>query len=211
MTAFALSYAQAHVGEMDFRPLLIEIMRAAKLKQDGLAAELGVSQSTVSRWMRASDPQEPYYNQYQAVMALAERYDLVSPQVGAMRVPLISWVSAGELTTPEQVSSFDEAPRVFGPDLDPSGRWIALRVEGDSMDRISPPESIIFVNLRDRRLVPNACYVIVADGGGATYKRYRSDPARWEPVSTQPHETLFSPTGLGPTVIGRVRKTLLEL
>lgn len=127
----------------------------------------------------------------------------------AKSVPLISWVSAGKLLAPEAVDDINNARQITIGDL-PAGDWIALEVVGSSMDRISPPGSIIVVNRRDRRLVPNACYVIQLDGGEATYKRYRPDPERFEPVSTDPsHDTLFP---AGPVaVIGRVRRSMIDM
>ena len=95
-------------------------------------------------------------------------------------------------------------------DLDPRGEWIALRVEGDSMDRISPPGSLILVDLTDKALVPNACYIITDGDSQATYKRFRSNPPRFEPVSTNPsHQPIF-PDG-EPAVIGRVRRSLIDM
>mgnify|MGYP000851157810 CR=1 FL=1 len=129
-------------------------------------------------------------------------------------VKLISWGSAGALVQPETSISPEDleyAPTVFTTDLDASGDWIALRVDGDSMNRISPHDSIIFVNRRDRKLVPNACYIIADGEGGATYKRYRP-PNTWEPVSTNPaHRPMELPDGQHPEIIGRVRKTVLAM
>lgn len=124
------------------------------------------------------------------------------------QIPVVTWVSAGKLTREE--SQQDVIGYATGGDLDPRGQWIALRVEGDSMDRISPPGSLIFVNLGDRRLVPNACYIIVNSDGEASYKRFRANPPRFEPVSTNPtHEAIF-PDG-DPAVIGRVRRSIIEM
>lgn len=125
--------------------------------------------------------------------------------------PLISWVSAGALLKPDVPVDFEGAPILLEPGLDPNGDWIALRVDGDSMDRISPHDSVIFVNRRERRLVPNACYVIGDGDGGATYKRYRP-PNTWEPVSTNPaHKPFVLKRGSEPDIIGRVRKTVLSM
>lgn len=126
----------------------------------------------------------------------------------AVRVPVVSWVSAGAPDTPTTVDEIQNARRIEDAELDPKGDWIALEVIGDSMDRISPPGSIIFVDRNDRRLVMNACYVIALEGGEATYKRYRPNPERFEPVSVNPaHEPIF-PDG-AVAIIGRVRKTIL--
>lgn len=127
----------------------------------------------------------------------------------AMRiVPILSWVSAGAMARDD--AQQDVIGEAEGGGLDPRGQWIALRVEGDSMDRISPPGSLIFVNLSDRRLVTNACYIITNGEGDATYKRFRANPPRFEPVSTNPaHEPIF-PDG-EPVVLGRVRRSVLDM
>lgn len=125
-----------------------------------------------------------------------------------VRAPLISWVSAGVMAFPDV--SEEMIGWVEETGLDPDGDWIALRVVGDSMDRISPPESIIFVDRRDKVLVPNACYVISNGDGEATYKRFRPNPMRFEPVSTNPnHETIY-PTR-EPLIVGRVKKSIIDM
>lgn len=137
--------------------------------------------------------------------------DDIPAETAFVHAPLISWVSAGALLQPDTVTHFDDEPMVYAPDLDPSGDWVALRVDGDSMNRISPHDSIIFVNRNDKRLVPNACYVIGDGNGGATYKRFRP-PNRWEPVSTnEEHKPFVLPVGVEPDIIGRVRKTILSM
>lgn len=123
-------------------------------------------------------------------------------------VPLVSWVSAGKMSFPDV--SEDMIGLLHVSDLEPAGDWIALRVVGDSMDRISPPDSIIFVDRADKVLVPNACYVISNGDGEATYKRFRSNPMRFEPVSTNTsHEPIY-PTR-EPLIVGRVKKSTIEM
>lgn len=125
-----------------------------------------------------------------------------------IRVPLISWVSAGVMAFPDVSEEIQGWVEEAG--LDTDGDWIALRVVGDSMDRISPPESIIFVDRADKVLVPNACYVISNGDGEATYKRFRSNPMRFEPVSTNPaHEPIY-PTR-EPLIVGRVKKSTIAM
>lgn len=125
-----------------------------------------------------------------------------------LKVPLISWVSAGTMAFPDVSEETIGAVEETG--LDPDGDWIALRVVGDSMDRISPPESIIFIDRNDKVLVPNACYVISNGDGEATYKRFRPNPMRFEPVSTNPsHETIYPQRE--PLIVGRVKKSIIEM
>lgn len=127
---------------------------------------------------------------------------------GMMTVPLLTWISAGALSR-EDIR--DEALGSVNVTSLPEGDWIALRVQGDSMDRISPPESIIFVNRNDKQLVANACYVIADEDGAATYKRYRpGPPPRFEPVSTnQEHEPIFPDHT--PMIVGRVRRSSIDM
>lgn len=125
-----------------------------------------------------------------------------------IKVPLLSWVSAGTMAFPDV--SEETIGTVEETGLSPDGDWIALRVVGDSMDRISPPDSIIFVDRKDKVLVPNACYVISNGDGEATYKRFRPNPMRFEPVSTNPnHETIYPQRE--PLIVGRVKKSVIDM
>lgn len=124
-------------------------------------------------------------------------------------VPLISWVSAGELSHQDAVEDFSFYPTVSASDL-PDGDWIALRVDGPSMNKISPPDSIILVNRADKRLITNGCYVIADETGQATYKRYRpNDDPPFQPAS---YKNIPAPTLEGAiTIIGRVRRSIIDM
>ena len=130
------------------------------------------------------------------------------PTQPKLRVPLISWVSAGAMAFPDLAE--ETLGWVEESGLDPNGDWIALRVVGDSMDRISPPESVIFVDRKDQVLVPNGCYVISNGDGEATYKRFRSNPMRFEPVSTNSEHEPIYPTR-EPLIVGRVKKSTIAM
>ncbi|MDC7743425.1 MULTISPECIES: S24 family peptidase [Rhizobium] len=129
--------------------------------------------------------------------------------VSVADVPKISWVSAGQLSEQAPITDFSEFPTVAALDL-PDGEWIALEVEGNSMNKISPPGSIIFVNLRDKRLAPNALYVVADETGAATYKRYRpNDNPPFQPAS---YEDVPPPEFQGAvTIVGRVRRSIIEM
>ncbi|MHC5307539.1 S24 family peptidase [Bartonella sp. LJL80] len=124
-------------------------------------------------------------------------------------VPLISWISAGEMTEQDSVTNLSDYPVIETVNL-PEGEWIALRVDGPSMNKISPPDSIIFVNTRDRRLVANGCYVIADETGKATYKRHRpTETPPWQPAS---YENIDPPKLEGAIkVIGRVRRSVIDM
>jgi len=124
-------------------------------------------------------------------------------------IPRVSWVSAGQLGEQAQVTDFADYPTEPAIDL-PEGEWICLEVEGASMNKISPPESLIFVNLKDKRLVPNGCYVVCDETGAATYKRYR--PNEDPPFQPASYEDIAPPEFEGAiTVVGRVRRSIINM
>lgn len=195
---------------------LKRLRKAAKLSQVDLARESGVSQQLISRLESGVDQTSKKLPELARALGVPpheiDENFASEDAASVVKAPLISWVSAGALKTPEvTVLDLSEAKWVSTVGMEPfDGEWIALRVDGDSMDRISPPDSIIFVNLKDRRLVPNACYVIADDEGGSSYKRYR--PGKWEAVSMSKRHKDYNVKGdRGPRIIGRVKRTVLDL
>jgi len=124
-------------------------------------------------------------------------------------VPLLTWVSAGRLANSDPIEHWDDVKMIATVGL-AKGDWIALRVEGDSMNKISPPDSVIFVNRQDKRLLPNACYVIADETGSATYKRYRpNDNPPFQPAS---YHDVKPPALQGAIkVIGRVGRSIIDM
>ncbi|MDP3327715.1 LexA family transcriptional regulator [Parvibaculum sp.] len=194
----------------------IRLWLQAELKKRGhgakvaLAAHLKVRPDAITRMLNASGRKESRDIRAHELLAMQEFFgenvlDLAAPP--APVVPLISWVSAGQMM--QEHFAADTREMLRAPEI-PKGDWIALQVQGDSMDRISPPDSIIFVNRKDRKLVPNACYVIADEDGNATYKRYRPGPTRFEPVSTNPtHEPIFPDNE--PKIVGRVGLSMIRM
>jgi SOS-response transcriptional repressor LexA len=126
-------------------------------------------------------------------------------------VPLISWVSAGRLTEAHSQIPVEDVPLLAYADLG-RGDFFALKVSGDSMDRVSPDGSTIIVNRADRTLVSGKPYVFFAPGEGATYKLWHADPEYLMPFSTNPaNEPVFIRRKRDFSVIGRVRRTVLDL
>lgn len=188
-----------------------EIREQAGLTLEALAEDVGISVSQLHRFEKGT--REPRVSE---LLRIAARFKIPwqefieAGSTGWQSVPLISMVSAGKLFQNPSVQALDEPVKHIHTDGLPKGDWIALTVEGTSMDRISPPESIIFVNRREKRLVPNACYVIEDAEEGATYKRYRPDPMRFEPVTfTEGHKTIFPDNE--PKILGRVRRSRLDM
>lgn len=183
------------------------VRKRAGLKIEELAEKTGLSTTYISR-MERGERNVSLKNLQKMAEALGVAPSELIDQKSVTDVPILSWVSAGAMARDDVQQ--DVIGEIRMHDLDPRGEWIALRVEGDSMDRISPPGSLILVDLTDKALVPNACYIITDSDNQATYKRFRSNPSRFEPVSTNTsHEPIF-PDG-EPAVIGRVRRSLIDM
>jgi SOS-response transcriptional repressor LexA len=124
-------------------------------------------------------------------------------------VPIISMVSAGKLVDVREPIPEDEGRTILVDDLG-SGDFFGLKVEGDSMDRVSPEGSIIIVNRRDRTLVAGKPYVFAVKGK-ATYKRWHPQPLYLAPFSWNPANDPIFVEKKNLEVVGRVRRTMLDL
>lgn len=142
---------------------------------------------------------------------VAELLQVESDSPPFERVPLLSWVEAGKLADQEGISNVDVEKYIPAFDL-PKGRWVALRVRGDSMDKVAPDGALIFVNRADDVLKEDQFYVFTTGSGAATFKRYRGSKGsvRLQPYSNNSdHETIPAPDDL--RVIGRVRRVVTDL
>jgi SOS-response transcriptional repressor LexA len=129
--------------------------------------------------------------------------------VPASRAPALI-AAAGALADVPSLPETGDVPTLTFADLG-RGSFFALRVAGDSMDRISPDQSIIIVNQADRTLVPGRFYVF-SQRGQATYKRWHANPDYLAPYSTNPmNEPILVAHKREFAVVGRVRRTVLDL
>lgn len=125
-------------------------------------------------------------------------------------IPLLSWVSAGELVDASSQIPVEDVPLLAFADLG-RGDFFALRVAGDSMDRLSPDGSVIVVDRSDRTLVGDKPYVF-AMRGEATYKLWQPEPPHLAPFSTNPaHRPIFLKRKNEFEVVGRVKRSVLDL
>lgn len=113
-------------------------------------------------------------------------------------LPIIGEVAAGNWR--EAVQHPDGVlPSPFGGE-----NAFVLSIKGDSMDRITPANSLVIVDPDQPELHDGVLYVIMNSEGETTYKQYRANPARLEPVSTNEDH---KPIQLGRSpfeVVGRV-------
>jgi transcriptional regulator with XRE-family HTH domain len=127
-------------------------------------------------------------------------------------VRLVDKVPAGKLAAPMSQLDLEDLPLLILNGLE-RGEYIALTVDGDSMDRISPDGSVIVVNKSDRTLVSGKPYVF-CHRGRVTFKLWRPDPPRLQPHSTNPiHEPIYvkDKADAEKFVVGRVKRTIFDL
>lgn len=127
------------------------------------------------------------------------------------KVPLLDTVAAGRLKNPSSQIPVEDVPLLAFADLG-RGEFFALKVDGDSMDRLSPEGSVIVVNRADRQLVGGKCYVF-SHRGETTFKMWQGgDNPHLAPYSTNPtNKPIFFKKKSDLEVIGRVKRTVLDL
>ena len=79
-----------------------------------------------------------------------------------------------------------------------------IEVSGDSMDQLIDDGGLILIDPGQKELSPGGVYLITNSGGEATVKRYRRDPARFEPCSNNPQHQSFLISDDDFSVLGKV-------
>jgi SOS-response transcriptional repressor LexA len=192
------------------RQRLIDARKARKLTQEAIAERMGVSVAQVSRWENGHDgiPSQrldALVSAYEAPLdallggggAEGDTVTITGSQV--RWVPLVGKAPAGNWREAIEVPLGEVAVRA-----DKAGKnAFAVEIDGDSMDLILPEGGWAVVDPDQRHFFDGRVY-LVRNGDDATLKRYRSNPARLEPVSSNDsHEPIYL-TGEPIKIIGRV-------
>jgi SOS-response transcriptional repressor LexA len=86
-----------------------------------------------------------------------------------------------------------------------AGRGVfGIAVNGDSMDLLIEDGGLILVDAGQKELSPGGVYLIANSSGEATVKRYRRDPARFEPCSSNPAHRPFLISDDDFSVLGKI-------
>lgn len=115
-------------------------------------------------------------------------------------VPVIGIAAAGAWREAIEVPMF-LVPRIVKPGCNQA---FAVQVDGDSMDQILPERSYAVIDPDQKELLNNRVYLIQNGGGETTIKRFRTEPARFEPVSTNPAHNIIHIGEHEISVLGRV-------
>lgn len=194
---------------------IAEARKARGWSQSRLGQEVGKSQSAIAAYeldLRTPSRRDVHRiaEKLQVSAAQLEGVSYRDADDNVKAVPMLSWVSAGALNDVGSLEAVDAEEWITVGGL-PPGEYFATEVRGDSMDRLSPENSIILVNIADRRLISGKAYVF-AVRGETTYKIYQREPVvRLEPFSTSPANKTIFPTDKDWAVIGRVVRSYIDL
>lgn len=170
------------------------VMAEQKVTQSDLSKVTGLNQSAISNILNGSR------------RVKVEEAETIYSFLGIGRSPAVQLVPIIGLTS---AGNWREAILVPGgvmpvPNNVAGARAFAVEVKGDSMDKIIPDGGYAIVDPDQTQLYNDRVYLIQNGDHEAQVKLYRSNPARFEPASTNElHETCY--VGQEPVkVIGRV-------
>jgi repressor LexA len=190
----------SHDARVD-RAEIRERMKARRLKQVDLANALGIDPDKVSKSLSDRGTREFTPDEMLIIrQMLREEGDLPSP-ADYHTIPIIGQVQAG--TWNEAV----QRPIGGMPSPEPfmSRRVFGLQVAGDSMDEYVEDGATVLVDPEDKALFPGRFYVVINEGGETTYKRYRENPSRLVPCSSnKAHKDILLGGDQTFTIVGRV-------
>lgn len=192
---------------------VMEAMKRAGLSQSALARRLteelrrAIDRAAVNKMRKGT--RDVSADEMLAIETITG-HPVPSPNA-SVKVPVVDWVTAGKLAAPGSQIPVEDVPLLAFADLG-HGDFFALKVIGNSMDRVSPDGSIIVVNRADRTPV-NGAYFVFSVRGETTYKRWHAgDPWYLEPYSWDASERpVFVKKKRDLEIVGRVRRTLLDL
>lgn len=122
-------------------------------------------------------------------------------------IPVVGDIAAGNWR--EAIQNHEDM--ILPPVEGISDNAFALRTRGDSMNRIIPDGGYVVIDPAEVELREGKVYAVMNSDGETTIKRFRADPARLEPCSTNPHH---QPISLGReqfTVVGMAKGAFVPL
>lgn len=171
---------------------ILELLKEAGVSQARIATTLGIPASAVSNLYKGTRR-----------MKLIEAnvlMELIPAQPSLCEIPVIGLAGAGKwVEAIEQSIQIIPIPGGFNT----KGRF-AVEVAGDSMNLVLSEGSFAIIDPDDTRLFSGKIYLLLNAEGEATIKRYKSDPARFEPASDNPEYVPFELGSSDFSVIGRV-------
>lgn len=186
----------------DDRDLIRDTLAASGLSREDLADALKTSVPSVGRLLRG-ERQLKAAERDAAFAFLSIAGEDISNKV--RELPIIGMIAAGNWT--------EAVTQPLGQIWTAAGgkNSFALQVDGDSMDQIAAPGALIVVDPDDRDLIDGKAYAVMNDAGEATFKRFKINPARLEPASSnRTHQTIVIGRD-GFRIVGRAVRVIADL
>lgn len=183
---------------------------AMEMSQAELAERLGTTKATISKIENSAiqpslDWAERLAKALNTTLGILAGIGEAATLQGVSLVPVIGMIAAGNwreaIQAPEDhIAVASAKPHMF-----------ALRIFGDSIDKVAPDGSYVTIDPTMPGLADGGLYAVQNGEGEATIKRFRRSPDRLEPESSNPeHRTIL--LGAEPiTVIGRATSVIRPL
>lgn len=192
---------------------IAQIRKAAGMSQTALAEAIGTTLNNLGKLERGDRRLNQDWINKIAVALGVEPGAVIGQQADvlaegaepAVAIPILGEVPAGPWR--EEVRSPRGWEHVARSEV--TRNSYALKVSGDSMDRIVKDRATIIVDPDDRDLFHQRLFV-VRGPDGVTFKQYLDGPARLVPCSTNPEHQTISAHDKAFDVIGRVKKVILD-
>lgn len=178
------------------KALVRETMKKQKVSQVALAEVLGIPQSGMSdllggrRQVKVQEADTIY-----RFLGLS-----FTDGAGVVSVPVIGQAAAGHWR--EAIE--DPIARLVMPKGIAGAKAFGIQIAGDSMDVLIEDGGWVVVDPDDRELVNEKVYLLRNEDFEVTVKQYRTNPPRFEPVSSNPDHKAFLISEHDVLVVGRV-------
>ena len=183
---------------------------AAGLSQAELGDRLGMTKATVSKIENS------------AIAPSLERAEQIAAALNVSNAELVGWASGSRLNAVELVpvigmiaaGNWREAiqtPEEHIPVAGAKPHMFALRVFGDSIDKIAPDGSYVTIDPTLPALEDGGMYAVQNGDGEATIKRFRRNPDRLEPESSNAEHRSIELGHEPITIIGRATSVVRTL
>lgn len=171
-------------------------MKKQKVSQVTLSEVLGIPQSGVSDLLRGDRGVK-----VQEADTIYRYLGLsFMDGVSVVTVPVIGLAAAGHWR--EAIE--DPITRITMPKGLAGAKAFGIQIAGDSMNKLIEDGGWVVVDPDDRELVNEKVYLLRNEDFEVTVKQYRTNPPRFEPVSTNEEHKAFLVSEHDVVVVGRV-------
>lgn len=195
--------------------------KSLKVSDDEIARAVGIDRSVVNKIIGGKVAFAPRYADGFAEALQLGRDDILfrfgvldkNPQSNILEnsepvitLPILGEVPAGNW----REAVLDHRGWTHVPQREARDGMYALRVSGDSMNKIVEDGAIIIIDPDDQDVFHRRLFVVRDQEGEVTFKRYMDGPGRLEPCSKNPEHKVIPITDRGYQIIGRVTKIMLD-